>query len=328
MKTVAGLLRLVAPLAIVAALSATPAQALQSPDDCRCVDSAGDEIENCSCFRAPDVEGLLGSLGVSAQRPTLGISVDVGQSAGDDAEGALVTDVLEDGPAADAGLRRGDVITSLDGQSLSESIGAGDEERFDLDQSAPVQRLLAIARRLQPGQEVAIEYLRDGRAETTTVEAEDLSNEWGRSEGWSGDFSVAMPRWDADRFRDQMRALTEGARRFRRGGGEGDVHPRGPRAAPFVFSRGLSLDGLDLVELNEGLGAYFGTQVGVLVADVERGTMLGLQAGDVVTRVGDRDVTAPDQFRRILSSYGDEEDIRFTIMRDGAEATVTGRLRY
>ncbi len=323
-----GLLRCVAPLALVAALSATPAQARQSQDDCRCVDSTGDQIENCSCFRAPDMEGLLRSYGASVQRPTLGIAVDVGQSAVDDADGALVTDVLEDGPAAAAGLRKGDVITRIDEQSLSESISAGDEERFDLDQSAPVQRLLAIARRLQPGQEVAIEYLRDGRVETTTVEAEDLSNEWGRSDDGRGDFSVAMPRWDADRFRDQMRVLTEGARAFRRGGGDGDVHLQGPRPPPFVFSGGMDRDGLELVELNPGLGEYFGTEDGVLVADVERGTTLGLQAGDVVMRVGDREVTAPDQFRRILSSYGDEEDISFTIMRDGAETTVTGRIRY
>ena len=37
-----------------------------------------------------------------------------------DAQGARVTSVMEDGPAAAAGLRVGDVITRVDGQSLLE----------------------------------------------------------------------------------------------------------------------------------------------------------------------------------------------------------------
>ena len=91
---------------------------------------------------------------------------------------------------------------------------------------------------------------------------------------------------------------------------------------------GLYRDGLELTAVNPALGAYFGTEQGVLVTDVDRSSGLGLQTGDVVVRIGDRAVTSPDRFRRILASYGDEEDINFHIMRDGSETVVTGRLRY
>jgi S1-C subfamily serine protease len=201
-------------------------------------------------------------------------------------------------------MREGDVITSVDGRARSASLGAEAERDFDLDRSMPVQRLLAIARELEPGQAVEIVYTREGARHTATVEAEDLADSWG------GRFSMVMPRWDEGHFRDQLRAFStfgDGAR----------VHGMG----------GLGL-GVGLVEVNPELGAYFGTDRGVLVTEVERGSGLGLRPGDVVMRIGDRPVTTAEGFRRIIGSYGAEEDIELHVRRGGEETTVTGRLRY
>ena len=84
--------------------------------------------------------------------------------------------------------------------------------------------------------------------------------------------------------------------------------------------------GLDLVELNPGLGAYFGTEEGVLVAAVDDESRLGLRPGDVVVAVDGRDVDDGAELRRILRSYEEGEEIEFRIWRDGSETTVTGRL--
>ena len=84
--------------------------------------------------------------------------------------------------------------------------------------------------------------------------------------------------------------------------------------------------GLDLVELNPGLGAYFGTEEGVLVADVDDDSRLGLRAGDVVVAVDGRRVDDGAVLRRILRSYEEDEEIEFRIWRDGSETTVTGTL--
>ena len=170
--------RILALSAFAVAVAASPVAAQQSSTDCRCVDRDGDQIERCTCFRMPRVEGLLRGLSFADTRPRLGISVSTSQGAELDAQGARVTQVLEDGPADDAGIREDDVITRIDGQSLFDPLPGDAEDDFDLDESIPVQRLLAIARQLEPGQEAEIEYLRDGEARSTSVEAEDLSESW------------------------------------------------------------------------------------------------------------------------------------------------------
>ena len=324
----------------VAALTSTPVQverlaAQEERTDCRCVDGDGEELDNCSCIRTPRIEGLLSRFGMSEQRPRLGVSIDQGQPARYDAEGALVTDVLEEGPAELAGIRAGDVIVSLNGQSLTEPIGAGLEGSFDLDGSAPVQRLLALARELEPGQNVEIGYLRDGSRGQATLKAEDLSDRWGTTT------VTARPMWDAERFREQIRALTEGMRnrglyldaldqdvRLRLERGErGDVRVFGRDGFQEEFGLGMAgRHGLEMVELNRGLGAYFGTDSGVLVIDIDASSELGLQPGDVVLRIGDRMVESPGRVRRIVSSYGLDEAIDFLVVRHGDQVTVTGRL--
>jgi hypothetical protein len=310
-------------------LTTLPGNAQEADRSCRCVDEDGTEIQRCTCFRTPDIEGLVAQLVPFSGRPRLGISIDPGQDAESDADGALVTSVMEDGPADEAGIQAGDVITRVDGVSLTSSMGADAEASFDLDDSIPVQRLLAVTRELEPGESVEVEYLRDGQLQTTIVEVRDLSGPV-----WGGDGSAWPPSWDERRFREQMRSLTDGARAWQfRGQGDTPSEYRfpldpGPDARLFGRPGPLYGDGLELAEVNPGLGEYFGTEEGVLVLDVDRRSALGLEPGDVVVRIGNRPVATPDRFRRILSSYGDDEDIDFHVLRDGSEVTVTGRFRY
>lgn len=308
-----GLAALFAVAAMVAPVSAQDFER-DIERECRCVDADGTEIERCTCFRTPNVEALVTRMGAFAPgRPRLGISIDPRQASSDDAEGALVTDVLEDGPADRAGLREGDVITSVDGSSLTTPFSADVEEDFDLDDSVPVQRLLALTRQLEPGETIEVEYLRDGQRQTTMVEVEELSGRW-------GDFSMTAPSSFRMRVGPDQEAHFFGDR-------GSSVVPGSGRSA-FFLRDGMHADGLELAEVNPGLGEYFGTDEGVLVLETGRSSGLGLEAGDVVVRIGARDVTTPERFRRILSSYGDDEDIDFHVLRDGDEIVVTGRLRY
>ncbi|MEM7416290.1 MAG: PDZ domain-containing protein [Gemmatimonadota bacterium] len=332
MKMKAGLrvLGAIAMLVGVAATApiATPVEAQLERETCRCVDRDGDEIQRCNCVRAPGMDQLFSQLGLRSQGPRLGISVDVRQSGRRDADGVLVTDVLQDGPADDAGIRDGDVITALDGQRMTESIGARAEADFDLDDSAPVQRLLALVSDLEEGQEVEVEFLRDGDTQTTIVTADELSN-------WTSDVRVLGSDWDANVFREQIRDLGERAREsaiYLRGNGDEPFQLRvGPSqgSVSFFGPGGLmsATGGLELTSMNEGLASYFGVDEGVLVLEADEDSPLGLEAGDVVLSVGSRDVTSPSHFRRILSSYEDDEDVELTIMRDGDERVVNGRVR-
>lgn len=318
------------------AIGSAPAQ-LSGQDrggDCRCVDADGEVIEHCSCFRTPDFDDFSMAFGLTTERPRLGVSVNAQQDSRYDAEGAYVTEVFPEGPAWEAGIREGDVITSIDGQSLTESIGSSAERDFDLDSSAPVQRLLALARALDDGEEVEVEYLRDGEAVSVTLEAQDLEGVWG------GRFGVVAPGFDGEEVRDRLRTWTDGGRvfhfrgdpdrstRFRVSPGGGDVRVFGSGDRLLIGEAGFYGHGLELVEVNPELGSYFGATEGVLVVDAGRSSNLGLEAGDVVLRIGDRRVDTPDRFNRILASYGADEDITFQIRRDGADARITGRKRY
>ena len=80
------------------------------------------------------------------QRDQFGISAS---------RGAVVTEVVPDSPAGQGGVEVGDVVVSLDGQSVS----TADE-------------LVEAIRSQQPGDELTIEYERDGRKREATVELE------------------------------------------------------------------------------------------------------------------------------------------------------------
>lgn len=304
----------------------------EEPEDCRCVDRDGNEIEDCTCFRTPRISRVLPrTLAIFGDsRPRLGISVDVSEEADDDVRGARVVDVLEGGPADDAGLLEGDIITHVDGRSLSEPIDGEADHDFDLDGSVPAQRLLVLARELEPGESVEITYVRDGRQQATVVEAEDLAEEWGRRS--------VVRNLDRQRLQDQLRRLGEESGRWRLrygpdadvrvfGSPDADFHVFGNRDAELFRGRGGMARGLELVELNPALGSYFGAEEGVLVTDVAPSSTLGLEPGDVVLSVDGREVTTPSHLRRILASYAEDEEIELTVLRDGEEMSFTGPMR-
>ena len=294
----------VAALLLVTHVSGASAQA--DNDDCRCVDRDGNAIENCTCFVMPDVDRLVASrlgdgfrMAFSLARPRLGVTVSADQDGALDAQGARVTDVMDDGPADDAGIQAGDIITNVAGRSLFEPLPGDVEEDFDLDRSIPVQRLLAIARDLEPGQDVAVEYVRDGQSRSTDLEVEDLAGVWGMN-------MRGLMRPEMDRGLRDIRIFREGL--------------------PGVRAPGTARFGLELIPLTPGLGTYFGTEEGVLVTEVSAESILGLQAGDVILRVGDREATSPERVRRILATYGSDEDVTFRVRRQGNEIDVLGRL--
>lgn len=330
--------RVTAPFALVLALLAGFAPGAVSGQDrsseCHCVDADGEVIDDCSCFRTPDFERFSMAFTGAAERPRLGVSVNARQESRYDATGAYVTDVFDEGPAWDAGIREGDVITRIDGQLLTESIGASAERDFDLDASAPVQRLLALAGAFDDGDEVEVEYVRDGERVTVTLQAEELDGAWGSSFSFPSP-SVGMERmldglrtWSDDRGGVHLRSAPGASPRVTVVPGGGDVRVFGSGDRLLLGEGGFWGHGLELVELNPELGSYFGATEGVLVVDARRSSNLGLEAGDVVLRIGDRTVDTPDRFSRILASYGDEEDITFHVRRDGSAMEVTGRKRY
>ena len=292
-------------------------------------------------------------------RVRLGVSLDGNQGEEFDSQGVLVKDVLDDSPAEGAGLEGGDIITHLDGQSLVNAIPDEDEEEFDEDESLPVQRLMALARELEDGEEVEIRYLRDGAAASVTLEAAEMDDRWTMSmprnfEGGVYDFSpgegriyrfgpedrrrfrLFMP--DDDEIRMEIIPHLEGLKelqhlrefdfefpeiQFERG--DAWALRSNPDLA-LSFMSGSHIQGLELSELNPDLGEYFSTDRGVLVMEVDEDSALGLRPGDVILSIGDREVEDTGDVFRILRSYEEDEAVSFTVMRHGQETRVDGTM--
>jgi hypothetical protein len=344
-------------LLVATAIGAEAQVTWSSSEDCKCVDANGEEIGNCVCIVTPG-EGManwqIAPFGRQKARMGITLSVSVDD---EDVRGPKVESVLEDGPADRAGIEEGDIITHFDGRSVFEPLSDPDaEEDLDLDDSVPAQRLLHLAQHLEPGQEVEIRYLRNGEDFTTTLVAEEL-DDWGAttwtfSDNWG-------ERWDPEELEERMgnfyvwrkdqapfavyRGLNEDEEggvfsfgpdgrkmEIRHGGwlGFGDYFNTCPDAPAedVVFLGSSCLGGISTQELNADLGAYFGTDDGVLVLDVHEDSKLGLSPGDVILKIGDRDVTNPGALNRILRSYEADEEITLTVMRESREMNVSGTL--
>lgn len=251
-------------------------------------------------------------------RGMLGIRLNTGP-ADTDAQGAEVQAVTDDGPADEAGLREGDIITSLDGHSLLEPLADSDlEERVVSGLSAPSQRLRLLARELERGEEVMVEYLRDGTAASATVEPR---------------VTWMMHGFDAERMEEVMEQARERAREAGERAREvteqmreqWDDYAWFPEGGSAVAVMGLGAShGISLVTLNPGLGRYFDAETGALVTEADEDNPLGLESGDVVLAIDGRAIDSAGDVRRILRSYEEGEAMTLTIMRDGGEMQVSG----
>jgi len=116
-----------------------------------------------------------------------------------DGEGALVTEVDEDGPAYEAGLRAGDVIVKVD-----------DEEIEDVDD------LTDEISDKEEGDKVAIEVIRDRKSKNFTVEVEK-QKEWSSVYLKELDKLKVLPEklrepkiiWEEEKFREHEEELRD-----------------------------------------------------------------------------------------------------------------------
>ena len=241
------------------------------------------------------------------RRARLGIKVNL-RPQDTDSIGAYVDAVTPGGPADQAGIRSGDIITRLDGKSVL--AGGAAEGDAPERQSRPGLRLIELAARLEPGDTVPIEYRRGKDRRTASVVTADEPD---------------LVTRDGDRFTFGFRGPhpVAGARVVPSPELMERLEAGGPH---WQFLSGSPLGRLELARLNPELGRYFGTEVGVLVISAPKDSALGLLGGDVVLRVDGREPSSPSHLLRILRSYEVGETFKLDIMRDRKKETVTARV--
>jgi serine protease Do len=234
-----------------------------------------------------------------------GRGAQIGVTVDETAEGVRIADVDQDGPAAKAGMRSGDVVTEVDGERVRSA-----RQFSRLIQESPGSRSVKLG------------VLRDGKRQTIEVTPESRS--------W--DFGI-----DAARIgREVERSMRDIEPRLR------ELEPRlrelEPRLREFRFDGPMDFDfnmlprltsprarlGVQLNELTPELAQYFGAKDGgVLVASVTKDSpaeKAGLKAGDVITSIdSDRVRHANDVVDELRDKSG---EVTIGIVRDKRESSV------
>jgi C-terminal processing protease CtpA/Prc len=248
---------------------------------------AARQIAELTNERLPNMPGFEQHFEViTNDRPRLGVTIG-GESEGP-VEGVSIIAVTPGSAAADAGLRAGDVVTSVNGETLAAA-----------NSEAATSRLLEFMKGVEEGDTLDLEYIRDGKDGAVELEPKPIESQF---------FAIAG---DGRGFRAPLApdfAVLPGA-------------PQGVN--PMVFH--WSSDGwgdMELVELSPGLGQYFGTDEGLLVVSAPTSSALQLEDGDVIQKIDGREPTSVRHALRILGSYQAGESLKLDIMRNKKRRTL------
>lgn len=202
----------------------------------------------------------------------LGVSTD------EVTNGLKITEVSEESAAAAAGLKEGDIITKVDGKEMKES-----------------EQLIEAIRAHKPGDEVTIEYLRDGKKNTTKATLKSIEIH--------GNFRFKMDPIEIPDFH------FEGLREMR------IMPPYGGEGYSF-FKRGPRL-GATIQDTEDGKG------VTVDEVDAESpAAKNGLQKGDIITEINGKKVNNVGDAREAMRDSGEKSAWTIQVQRGGKPVTI------
>lgn len=209
--------------------------------------------------------------------------------------GVLVSDVVDDSPADEAGFEKGDLIVDIDGTSITDVDGA-----------------IAKVKDLGPGSKVKMVVMREGKKQVISavlgdraqmaakIDEDDKDDEDDEAEAEDDYYNFRIPR--IERVFKDIKDI-----RIGHGG--------------YI--------GVEIRTISADLGAYFGVAggEGLLVLEVVEESpaeMAGLRAGDVIVKVDGQDTQCPEMFAAYVREHeaGDKLDITFKRHKETRRVTV------
>lgn len=202
--------------------------------------------------------------------------------------GVRLLAVTPGGGAEKAGLKAGDLLTALNGEWLKAE-----------GKRSPQKRLRELLRTLKAGDEIKVDYERDGKARSTTL--------------------VTQPP-EPDVAMAPLPMIQEWLH------GDDVDHPGPMVMMPWMHFRGPAIRGLELARLDDDLGSYFKTREGVLVVRAPKDGALNLKSGDVIQKIDGDNVSEPVTVLDKLRSRGEEQNVKLEIVRQGKRMEVQGKV--
>ena len=244
---------------------------------------------------------------IASDKPRLGFMASVKDN------GWEIMSVVPDSGAAEAGIQKGDVVISIDGQSTAKD-GLGLTEFIAMDHQA--------------GDLSAVEVLRNGQTITMDVAARVLDSpdiimelsgdkNWFSSSGQDFKFTTG----DLDNMFEGLHVDVEHLGQMVEGLGDHDIRVVTTGDADAYFFSGSKMNQWlgnkhHFSTVTESLGKYFGTSQGVLVLEVDQDNKLGLQDGDVILSINGQDVKSPKDVVKIMSGFKSDESFEIEIIRE------------
>lgn len=225
-----------------------------------------------------------------ARKAMLGINIGVDD--GGSGAGVMVEGVTPGGPADQAGLKAGDVITKVGDTSLSSE-----------SSRASNRKLLALMRDVEPGQDVKLVYQRDGKSQEASVRTK------------AADAMAFGFVTDGNR---NVRFGPRGPNEWKMEIIEDGMAPHAPMGGEF-FRRWA---GMEMVSLTPELGEYFGSDKGLLVVRAPGQKDIDIHDGDVILEIDGRTPDSPAHATRILRSYQPGEKMTVQLIRKKKKTKV------
>jgi C-terminal processing protease CtpA/Prc len=255
-------------------------------------------------------------------------------------QGVQLIGVSPDGPAERAGLEQGDILVSIRGVDLADN----DEAR---------QSVFQVMSDAGDGEEMAVVVNRDGESLEYTVTVEQREPRGWQSviripeieiiESVPGEQHIIVERIEVPEIDEvalaaQVAALTENLESHKfvyitSDGEHSEQHEFDFEEFSDFGKHAMSeanvwfglprAQGLELTSINEGLGAYFKTDRGVLVIKAREDNAYKLESGDVILSIDSSAVDSPSDMMRALRDVEPGSEIDIEIKRDRRDKTLS-----
>ena len=222
------------------------------------------------------------------KRAVLGVLIDDEREDGE-MRGVRLLAVTPGGGADKAGLKAGDLVTSLNGVALARD-----------GKLLPQKKMRDALKALKAGDSAKVDYEREGKKLGATIV----------TQAPEPDLAMApfLDKWMHDEDWDKF-------------------GPAGAMGSMSMFHfRGPAIRGLELAKIEDELGTYFKTKDGVLVIKAPKNGSLALKGGDVILKIDGDTVSEPITVLDKLHSRGDEQTVKLEIMRQGKKMELEGKI--